>query len=142
MRVRPLVFAVLVVAVFLAPVAVATSAGLWATTGQQGIGGGNGGNGGGNGGNGGDEEGGTSQGSASTGEGSGDRGGRVVAPGEARGWMTLGEIADVNAIPLGEILAAFDLPTDTDPATALRDLASEVFSVAALRTWLAERAAP
>lgn len=120
MRIRPLVFAVLVVAVFLAPVAIASSAGLWATTGQPGAGPG-GGNGGG-------------------GEGGG--GGRAVVPGEARGWMTLAQVSEANLVPLPEILETFGLPADTDPATALRDLESESFSVPAFRAWLAERTGP
>ena len=72
----------------------------------------------------------------------GGQGSGVVAPGEARGWMTLAQVSEANAIPVEEILAAFDLPAATDPATELRDLESEAFSVAALRAWLAERGAP
>ena len=56
--------------------------------------------------------------------------------------MTLAQISEANAIPVAEILAAFDLPAATDPATELRDLQSAAFSVAALRAWLAERGAP
>jgi hypothetical protein len=63
-----------------------------------------------------------------------------VAPGDARGWMTLAQVAEANRIPLEEILAAFALAPETDPATELRDLESETFSVSALRAWLAERA--
>ncbi|MCU0477257.1 MAG: hypothetical protein MUE92_00685 [Chloroflexi bacterium] len=143
MRIRPLVFAVLVVAVFLAPVAIASSAGLWATTGQQGAGpgGGNGGGGEGGGGGGGGAGGG-GNGGAEGGNGGGEGGGgegRAVVPGDARGWMTLAQVSDANAIPLPEILKAFGLPADTDPATALRDLESESFSVPAFRAWLAQR---
>jgi hypothetical protein len=72
----------------------------------------------------------------------GRQGSGVVAPGEARGWMTLAQVSEANAIPVEEILAAFDLPAATDPATELRDLESDAFSVAALRAWLAERGAP
>lgn len=135
MRIRPAVFAVLVVTIFLAPVVVANAAGLWATTGgpAAGQGGGGGGQGGGEGGGGGGGQG---------GGGGGEGGGRVVTPGAARGWMTLEQVADANAIPLAEILVAFDLPPDTNPSTALRDLESERFSVPALRAWLAERASP
>jgi hypothetical protein len=42
-------------------------------------------------------------------------------------------------VPLPEILAAFDLPADTPPATALKDLESDQFSVPALREWLGAR---
>jgi hypothetical protein len=148
MRIRPAVFAVLVVAIFLAPVVLANAAGLWATTGGpaagQGGGGGGGQGGGGGGGEGGGGHGGGQGGGGAQGENgeSGKGDGRVVAPGEARGWMTLEQVADANAIPIEEILVAFDLPAATDPSTALRDLESERFSVAALRAWLAERASP
>ena len=152
MRIRPAVFALLVVTIFLTPVVVANAAGIWATTGGPAAGQGGGGQGGGGGGPGG---GGGGQGENGEGAGQGENGengegggqggaggGRVVAPGEARGWMTLEQVADANAIPVEEILAAFDLPPDTDPATALRDLESDRFSVEALRAWLAERASP
>ena len=146
MRIRPALFALLVVTIFLAPVVVANAAGLWATTGgpAAGQGGGGGGGGGQSGGEGGGGGGGGGEGENGEGGGGGGGGGggRVVAPGEARGWMTLEQVADANAIPLAELLVAFGLPPDTDPATALRDLESERFSVAALRTWLAERASP
>lgn len=148
MRIRPLVFAVLVVAIFLAPVAIASSAGLWATTGQPGAGpgGGNGGGGEGGGGGGGGGAGGGAggNGGAEGGNGGGGEGGggRAVVPGDARGWMTLAQVSEANLVPLPEILEAFGLPADTDPATALRDLESESFSVAAFRAWLAERTGP
>jgi hypothetical protein len=139
MRIRPLLFAAFVVAVFLAPVVVAGSAGVWATTGQQGAGPG-GGNGEGSGPAG--ESGGGGEGTGGGAGNGGDGAGRVVAAGDARGWMTLWEVAEANAIPLAKILAAFDLAPDTDPATALRDVESASFSVAELRAWLAERGAP
>jgi len=56
--------------------------------------------------------------------------------------MTLAQVSEANAIPVEEILAAFDLPAATDPATQLRGLESAAFSLAALRAWLAEREAP
>ncbi len=56
-----------------------------------------------------------------------------VAPGDARGWMTLAQVAEANDIPIEEIVARFDLPADIDPATELRDLESETFSVSVLR---------
>lgn len=144
MRIRPALFGVFVVLVFLAPVVVANASGTWALTGRPAAGdsAGGGGEGAGNGeGEGGEGAGmGGGQGNGG-GQGSGDGNG-VVAPGEARGWMTLAQVAEANAIPVEEILAAFDLPTTTDPATELRDLESDAFSVAALRAWLAERGAP
>jgi hypothetical protein len=137
-------FGVMVVLLFLAPVVMASATGSWSLTGRPaagegpggggGEGGGGGGGGSGNGGEGGGMGGGQGNGG---GQGSG-----VVAAGEARGWMTLAQVSEANAIPVEEILAAFDLPTTTDPATELRDLESDAFSVAALRAWLAERGAP
>ena len=149
MRIRPALFGVFVVLVFLAPVVVANAAGTWALTGRPAAGdgaggggreGGGGGGGGGEGsGNGGEGEGGGMGGGQGNGGGEGSG---LVAPGEARGWMTLAQVSEANAIPVEEILAAFTLPATTDPATELRDLESEAFSVAALRAWLAERGAP
>lgn len=149
MRIRPALFGVFVVLVFLAPVVVANAAGTWALTGRPaaGDGAGGGGQGEGNGGEGGEGAGNGGEGGQGEGMGGGQgngggQGSGVVAPGEARGWMTLAQVSEANAIPVEEILAAFDLPAATDPATALRDLESEAFSVAALRAWLAERGAP
>ncbi len=142
MRIRPALFGVGVVLIFLAPIVVANAAGTWALTGRPAAGddaGGGGGEGGGG-------EGGGRGGGEGTGQGTGGNGGGqgsgVVAPGEARGWMTLAQVSEANAIPVEEMLAAFDLPTTTDPATQLRDLESAAFSVAALRAWLAEHGAP
>jgi len=130
MRIRPGLFGAFVVLAFLAPVVVANAAGTWAVTGRPAAGDGSGGEGAG--GTGGED-----------GEGSGGRDGSgAVAPGDARGWMTLAQVAEANAIPVAEILAAFDLAAATDPATELRDLESETFSVAALRAWLVARGAP
>ena len=68
-------------------------------------------------------------------------GGRVAPQGESvteiKGWMAVGDVAAAWNVPLPEILAAFDLPADTPPATALKDLESDLFSVSALRDWLA-----
>jgi len=141
-RIRPALFGVFVVLVFLAPVVVANAAGTWALTGRPAAGDGAGGGGGEGAGGGGGGEG---SGNGGEGEGGGMGGGQgsgVVAPGDARGWMTLAQVSEANAIPVEEILAAFDLPAATDPATQLRDLESAAFSVAALRAWLAERGAP
>lgn len=145
MRIRPALFGVFVVLAFLAPVVVANASGAWALTGRPAAGdgvGGEGGSGGGQGdGNGGGSEGGENGAGAGGGNGGGPGSG-AVAPGDARGWMTLAQVSQANAIPVAEIIAAFDLPAATDPSTALRDLESATFSVAALRAWLAERGAP
>lgn len=71
-------------------------------------------------------------------------GGERVAPQgesvtEIKGWMALGDVATAWSVPLPEILAAFELPADTPPATALKDLESDLFSVTALRDWLEAR---
>jgi hypothetical protein len=141
MRIRPVVFGLVVVVVFLAPVVVAQATGTWATTGRPAAGAGQGGG----------AEVGDGQGGGGGGEGQGQGGGQgagqgggggSVAPGDARGWMTLAQVAEANEIPLEEIVVRFGLPPDTDPATELRDLESETFSVSALRDWLAERSAP
>ncbi len=71
-------------------------------------------------------------------------GGERVAPQgasvtEIKGWMAIGDVATAWKVPLPEILAAFDLPADTPPATTLKDLESDLFSVPALRDWLEAR---
>lgn len=73
-------------------------------------------------------------------------GGERVAPAgesvtEIKGWMAVGEVATAFNVPLPELLAAYALPPDTDPATALKDLESDLFSVTALRDWLEARSA-
>jgi len=73
-------------------------------------------------------------------------GGERVAPqgesvSEIKGWMAVGDVATAWDVPLPEILAAFDLPAETEPSTALKDLESDLFSVTALRDWLEARAA-
>lgn len=71
-------------------------------------------------------------------------GGERVAPQgevvtEIKGWMAIGDIATAWNVPLAEVLAAFELPADTPPATALKDLESDQFSVTALRDWMEAR---
>ena len=71
-------------------------------------------------------------------------GGERVAPqgdsvAEIKGWMAVGDVAAAWSVPVPDILAAFDLPADTPPATALKDLESDLFSVTALRDWLEAR---
>jgi hypothetical protein len=58
---------------------------------------------------------------------------------EIKGWMAIGDIATAWKVPMSEILDAFDLPTGTPPATALKDLESDSFSVTAVRVWLQAR---
>jgi hypothetical protein len=53
-----------------------------------------------------------------------------------KGWMTLEKIAATFNVPLADLLAQFDLPGDTPPTTAIKDLETDLFSVTNLRTWL------
>jgi hypothetical protein len=53
--------------------------------------------------------------------------------------MAIGDVADAWGVPLADVLAAFGLSSDTPPATELRELESERFSVPALRSWLTSR---
>lgn len=55
---------------------------------------------------------------------------------EVKGWMPVGDVAQIFGVPLDVLLAAFELPAETNPATALKDLESDLFSVSALREWL------
>ncbi len=73
--------------------------------------------------------------------------GEKVAPssgdvGTIKGWMTLEQIAVTFNTPVGEILAAFNLPADMPSSTALKDLESDTFSVTNLRVWLEQRDKP
>jgi hypothetical protein len=73
-----------------------------------------------------------------------DAAGNPILPSAAdvesiKGWMTLGDIATAYNVPLDEILVAFQLPADTTPETAVKDLESETFSVTGLRDWLLSR---
>ncbi len=56
-----------------------------------------------------------------------------------KGWMTLEQISTTYDVPLAELLSQFDLPADTAPSTALKDLESDLFSVTNLRAWLQSR---
>ena len=108
MRIHPVAFGALVLVVFLGTIGVAAANGAWTTTGRTAAG-----------------------------------GGRVSldadsAPSEVKGWMAIGDVAEAFAVPLADVLIEFGLPTDTAPSTPLKELESDVFSVAALRTWLAE----
>jgi hypothetical protein len=119
-RIHPGVFAAMVVLVFAGTIGVGAALGTWQVDGR--------GSG------------------AGSGDGTGDGAGRVVAPqdlntSEIKGWMAIGDVAAAWSIPLPEVLANFNLPADTPPSTALKDLESDVFSVSDLRDWLASRTA-
>jgi hypothetical protein len=62
-------------------------------------------------------------------------------PAEIKGWMVLQDIATAYNVPVEEIYAAFKLPADTPPNTAIKDLEGkgENFSTTNLKTWLAKR---
>ncbi len=109
-RIPPIAYGILVIAVFFGGIGIAYAGGLWQTSGQMG-GGGQAGDGRP-----------TLQGESAT---------------EVKGWMAIGDVAETFGVPLETVLAAFNLPADTDPATALKNLESDAFSVVALREWLA-----
>lgn len=113
MKVHPFAYGVLAVAIFATSLAFAGAVGAWRPTSGTGAG-------------------------TGTGEGSG---GGAVLPADPvvtdiRGRTPIGDVAEAWGIPLADILAAFDLAPDTDPASELRTLESDTFSVDALRDWL------
>jgi len=59
-----------------------------------------------------------------------------------KGWMTLEQITTTFNVPLADLLKQFDLPSDTPPTTAIKDLETDLFSVTNLRTWLQNRTQP
>jgi hypothetical protein len=59
-----------------------------------------------------------------------------------KGWMTLEQISTTYNVPTAEILKQFELPADTAPTTAIKDLETDLFSVTNLRTWLQSRMQP
>jgi len=76
-----------------------------------------------------------------------DSAGRALQPSASdvdsiKGWMTLEQVAATFSMPVTDILAAFDLPLDTPPSTAIKDLESDTFSPAELRTWLSAQGTP
>ncbi len=79
--------------------------------------------------------------------------GKTTASGEAvqpissdvnsiKGWMTLEQISTTFNVPVADILKQFELPADTLPSTAIKDLETDVFSVTNLRTWLQSQTEP
>ncbi len=79
---------------------------------------------------------------AGTGTGTGEEGvpPAVTSALDIKGRHTLQEIADATGIDLADLLAALELPADTDPGTAVRDLveAGLVSEVDEIRTVVAE----
>lgn len=70
--------------------------------------------------------------------------GQAVQPSAAdvetiKGWMTLEQITTTYNVPLADLLLQFELPADTPPTAAIKDLESDLFSVTSLRTWLQTR---
>jgi hypothetical protein len=59
-----------------------------------------------------------------------------------KGWMTLEQISTTFDVPVADILKQFELPSDTAPSTAIKDLETDLFSVTNLRTWLQSRMEP
>ncbi len=58
-----------------------------------------------------------------------------------KGWMPIGDVAAGTGVALAPLRAAVDLPPETPPEAALKDLASDTFSVPAVREWIDARAA-
>ncbi len=58
---------------------------------------------------------------------------------EIKGWMKLGDVAGAYKVPVEDIVTAFGLPAWTSPDKAIKELESDTFSPANLRTWLQER---
>ena len=76
-----------------------------------------------------------------------DGAGKGIEPSAAdvntiKGWMTLEQVSTTFNAPVAEILSAFNLPADTPPSTALKDLESDTFDITGLRTWLQNRQKP
>lgn len=61
-------------------------------------------------------------------------------PDEIKGWMKIGDVTAAYKIPWEEIQAAFEIPKDLPPSTALKDIekVAPKFSVSELRAWIAE----
>ncbi len=153
MRIKPMAFGILTIALFAGTVGITMAAGAWQSTGRTAAGAGAGGGGSAATGQGTGAGGGATPGSASGAAGGADRVGGTTSSGgtgtagsavigDIKGWMTIGDVATTAGVSLPEILAAFALPADTPPTTAVKDLESDVFSVTALRTWLAARGGP
>jgi hypothetical protein len=110
MRINPLLYGLLVLAVFLGVTFGFQQAGVWSTSGKV------------------------------------NTSGQAIQPSAAdantiKGWMTLEQASTAFNVPAAEILAAFKLPSDTPPSTALKDLESDSFDIPGLRSWLQERRA-
>lgn len=108
MKIKPIVFALMVVVVFFGTILAFQGMGIWSVSGKV------------------------------TGSGS------AVQPSAGdvntiKGWMTLEQVSTTFNVPVAEILAQFELPADTPPATPIKDLESDLFSVTNLRAWLESR---
>jgi hypothetical protein len=76
-----------------------------------------------------------------------DSSGQAIQPSAAdvetiKGWMTLEQISTTFNVSLAELLTQFDLPADTPPTTAIKDLESDTFDITLLREWLQSRNQP
>jgi hypothetical protein len=58
---------------------------------------------------------------------------------EIKGWMTLDAVSAAYNVPVAEILAAFNLPSDTPGMAPINTLESDTFSPVNLRAWLNAR---
>ena len=108
MKINPVVYGLVVLALFLGTIGAFRAAGVWSVSGKV--------------------------------SASGDKVSVDAADvNTIKGWMAVGDVAEAFNVPLAELLAHFELPADTDPATPVKELESDTFEVAALREWLAER---
>jgi hypothetical protein len=70
--------------------------------------------------------------------------GKAIQPSSAdpntlKGWMTLDQVVTTYNVPLDELISQFNLPSDTPPTTAIKDLESDTFDTTLLKEWLLER---
>ena len=112
-RVNPAIYAALVLVLFLGGIESAKLAGVWSTTGKL----------------------------TASGEQVQITG---TDPAEIKGWMTIEQVITAYKVPKQQFYAQFMIPADLPVTTPLKDIEPIVpaFSVAAVRDWLAARAAP
>jgi len=111
MRIKPVIYGVLVLGVFLGTIFIFQRAGIWSVSGKI------------------------------------TTDGQQAQPSATdlntiKGWMTLEQISNTYHIPLVDILTQFNLPLETAPSTAIKDLETDLFSITNLRLWLESRLQP
>jgi hypothetical protein len=108
MRIKPVIFGIFVLTIFLCTIWAFRAYGFWSVSGKL------------------------------------TRDGQAVQPlpndvNSIKGWMTLDQVISTYGITLDELITQFNLPADTSPSIALKDLERYSFSVQDLRTWLLTR---